>query len=107
MIAADTFQSSFLKSAFNIGVIVKFNFQYGRSIAFVTCCRQVNAVFNNFNGELEAAGSSLHAQASQQPALEAPELFRTIEPGQPGCSGGSPKIAIASPILARKRKAQS
>ena len=74
---------------------------------FVTCCRQVTAVFNNFNGELEAAGASLHAQALQQPALEASEFFQTIELGQLARSTGSPKIAAVSPGPVRKRKAQS
>ena len=87
------------------GVIVKFNLS--TDLAFITCCRQVTAVFNNFNGELEAAGASLHGQALQQTALDASEFFQTSEPGQPSRSSGSPKIAVAPPGPVRKRKAQS
>ena len=102
MIAVDNVQPSFLKIAFNIGVIAKLKFS--TDVVFVTCCRQVTAVFNNFNGELEAAGASLHAQALQQPALDASEFLQTRQPAR---SSGSPKIAIASPGPVRKRKAQS
>ena len=81
--------------------------KFSTDVVFVTYCRQVTAVFNNFNGELEAAGASLHAQALQQPALEASEFFQTIELGQLARSTGSPKIAAVSLGPVRKRKAQS